>query len=202
MDGARVKRELRETYDDKAGTFSRSREQAWPRVREFCLEREGGRALDLACGNGRNIDCLDGFEDIVGVDFSRGMLRRALRREADFVQADVEFLPFDDAAFDVCVYVAGLHHLPSRDARRHSLNEVGRVLVAGGEALVSVWAIEHPCFDGERDGIRRRDGDHHVSLGDRERFYHVFERSEFETALEESSLDVVDVESVEGNYYA
>jgi SAM-dependent methyltransferase len=101
--------------------------------------------------------------------------------------------------------VAALHHLPSRGQRLDALNEIARVLRDSGDALVSVWAIEHPKFDGERDEIRASGGDVYVpwKRGDeeRDRYYHIHERDEFEALVAESSLEETVWES-DGNYYA
>jgi len=64
------------------------------------------------------------------------MLRRA-RAEAqrraldqiEFIAADDEALPFDDASFDVCVSYTGLHCFPDPAA---AVSEIARVLRPGG----------------------------------------------------------------------
>jgi ubiquinone/menaquinone biosynthesis C-methylase UbiE len=56
----------------------------------------------------------------------------AKRRDLDqieFIEADVEGLPFDDASFDLCVSYTGLHCFPDPAA---AVSEIARVLRPGG----------------------------------------------------------------------
>lgn len=204
------KRRLRDVYDEKAETFVGSRGGAWSYVEEFLRDRRGSKAVDLGCGGGRHLPLLEGFDRVVAADFSREMLEKArdsLRDsaadvDAGFVEADVEHLPFASRSFDLALYVAGLHHLPSRDSRLRSLRELHRVLADDGVGLLSVWSIEHPRFEGQREEIRGSDGDFYVPIGGRKRFYHVYERRELRRELDRSPLEVASLEMVDGNYYA
>jgi ubiquinone/menaquinone biosynthesis C-methylase UbiE len=72
----------------------------------------------------------------VAADLSPVMLQRARaeakRRDLDqieFVEADVEALPFDDASFDLRVSHTGLHCFPDPAA---AVSEIARVLRPGG----------------------------------------------------------------------
>jgi SAM-dependent methyltransferase len=97
------------------------------------------RVLDIPCGGGVAFRGLRPEQelDYVAADLSRVMLRRA-RAEADrrgihwieFVEADVEALPFDDRSFDLVVTYAGLHCFPEPPA---AIAEMARVLRPGGE---------------------------------------------------------------------
>lgn len=207
---AMEKRRLRDVYEEKAETFAGSRGGAWSYVDGFCRGRTGADAVDLGCGAGRHLPLLDGFDRVVGADFSPEMLEKARETVRDsaadlsteFVEADAEHLPFSSRSFDLALYVAGLHHLPSSDSRLRSLRELHRVLSDDGVALLSVWSIEHPRFEGEREEVRGTDGDVYVPIGGRSRFYHVYERRELRRELDRSPLEVASLEMVDGNYYA
>ena len=197
------KHRLRETFDAIADSFDETRREPWDDVRDFVEEREGTVALDLGCGNGRHLDLLrDRFDTVVGMDFSLSMLRLC---DGAVVRGDLTRLPFADLCADCVLCIAALHHLPSHEGRLNALDEIARVLRPEGDALVSVWAIEHPKFDGERDEIRASGGDVYVpwKRGDeeRDRYYHIHERDEFEALVAESSLEG-DVWESDGNYYA
>jgi ubiquinone/menaquinone biosynthesis C-methylase UbiE len=197
------KTRLRETFDTIADSFDETRREPWEDVRDFVEEREGAVALDLGCGNGRHLDLLrERFDTVVGMDFSLSMLRLC---DGAAVRGDLTRLPFADSCADCALCIAALHHLPSREQRLTALDEIARVLRDSGDALVSVWAIEHPKFDTERDEIRASGGDVYVpwKRGDeeRDRYYHIHERDEFEALVAESPLEGNVWES-NGNYYA
>lgn len=203
LDTEDEKRRLRETFDAIAGSFDETRDEPWEDVAEFVEGRDGGVAYDLGCGNGRHLPLLrDRFGVAVGLDFSRAMLALC---DAGIVRGDLTALPFASASADCVLCVAALHHLPSREGRLAALDETARVLRDGGEALVSVWAIEHPRFDGVRDEIRASGGDFCVPWrrGDeeRDRYYHIHDRASFGSLVDDSALSG-DVWESDGNYYA
>jgi len=107
------------------------------------------RVLDLCCGTGAVTralaQCLGEGSLVVGLDFSRGMLRRGVQaaRQAGvssirWVQADASALPFRAARFDAVTCAYALYELKG-GARTEMLREVARVLSPGGRFL----AMEH-----------------------------------------------------------
>ena len=205
--------DVRDTYDRIAAHFASTREYAWPEVETFVetYATERGTSsvgLDLGCGNCRHAELLAAdFESVIGLDVSRGLLEtgreRALERDFDvaLVQGDAASLPLGDDIVDVAVYVATLHHLPTRRARRDSLDELARVLSSDGRALVSAWSTAHDRFD-ETAGF---DTTVEWTLPGGEtvdRFYHIYAPDEFETDLAESDLEVLEWEISSGNCYA
>ena len=207
----RDRRAVRETYDRIAEQFSQTREHPWPEVREFCESApDSGTALDLGCGNGRHAELLaDRADRVVGVDASTELLRVARDRAADRGYADALSLVTGDAAHvplvadsvDLAVYVAALHHLPTRGSRRASLDDLARVLAPGGRALVSVWAVTHPKFDRESGFDTTVDwtlpGGETVP-----RYYHIYDPDEFREDLSSSALTVRERFVSSGNCYA
>ncbi len=100
-----------------------------------------GKALDLACGEGRNAIWLaeQGFE-VDGVDYSRVALAKAEKQavergvEVRFVEADVlDWAPASTASYDLVVVM--YLQLPA-DERRRALGVAARVLAPGGTLLV------------------------------------------------------------------
>jgi SAM-dependent methyltransferase len=104
------------------------------------------RVLDLGCGTGqlalRIRDALPHC-DVVGCDFSRGMLARAAARgpALRWVQGDALRLPLRDASFDAAVSTEAFHWFPDPQA---ALRELHRVLAPGGRLLV---ALVNPPFE-------------------------------------------------------
>lgn len=104
-----------------------------------------GKYLDVCCGTGDLALSLAARltqkAEVVGLDFSAGMLEVAQRRlqqsktrnafscGVDFIQGDAQALPFVDATFDGAVISFGLRNLTDLQA---GLNEMARVVKPGG----------------------------------------------------------------------
>ena len=201
--------DVRDTYDRIATHFASTREYAWPEVESFVADAPTGEiGLDLGCGNCRHAQLLtDRVDRVLGLDVSRGLLEtgrtRATERDfaVDLLQADAATLPLATDVVDLAVYVATLHHLPTREARVASLEELARTLAPGGRALVSAWSTAHDKFDREKGFDTTVEwtlpGGEEV-----DRFYHIYAPEEFEADLAASALEVVDWEISSGNCYA
>ncbi|MFC5144771.1 class I SAM-dependent methyltransferase [Streptomyces aureoversilis] len=95
-----------------------------------------GRALDVACGTGRQGERLRSLgHQVVGVDRSPTMLARARQQlpGSGLVVADMGALPFASGGFDVVTCCLGLAH---QDDLRRAVGEIGRLLRPGGHAIL------------------------------------------------------------------
>ncbi len=121
-------------YDLVAGTaFTAAR-----RASLATLPRDGqNRVLVNGVGSGLDFPFLPRAHSYVGLDLTRAMLARALRRAADLefasVQGDSLALPFRDASFDHAVLHLILAVVP--DAAR-ALAQTARVVRPGGQILI------------------------------------------------------------------
>jgi len=205
----------REVYDRIAEHFASTREYAWPEVEAFLEHRSGALALDVGCGNGRHAQLLaDCCERVLGVDASRGLLDAARERATErgygdrlaLLQGDASRLPVARGSADLAVYVATLHHLPDRESRVRSLDELERVLAPGGEGLVSAWSTAHDRFeDATADDDAGFDTAIDWTLPGGEtvgRYYHVYAPAEFEADLAASALAVESAFVSSGNCYS
>jgi SAM-dependent methyltransferase len=102
---------------------------------------DGASVLDIPCGGGVALRGLRPGQSVryVAADISRDMLARARARAAalgrndiEFVEADIERMPFDDNEFDLCVSFNGLHCLPDPGA---AVREIARCVKPGGRLV-------------------------------------------------------------------
>lgn len=123
------------TYDDVA---SLQREMA-----DCLLKRIPGMArgtmVDLGCGTGDTLAKLADQTslELTGVDLSAAMLEHARTKvpTATLLKADLQHLPFEDAAFDWAVSNAALQWCDATTA----LTEMFRILRPGGRLLLTTF---------------------------------------------------------------
>jgi demethylmenaquinone methyltransferase/2-methoxy-6-polyprenyl-1,4-benzoquinol methylase len=126
-------------YDFLNHAFSLNIDTLWRRYTvSVALQQDDRRVLDVACGTGdlaielRRKIASDG--EVVGVDFCRPMLERAVRKnDLPFLQGDGLRLPFPTGSFDLVTIGFGLRNMENLDA---GLREMGRVLRPGGRIAV------------------------------------------------------------------
>ncbi len=127
--------------------LARSYEARWKRYLEVSntrtlaalAPRDRERILDAGCGTGlllRRIATRAPGTQLVGVDLTLAMLRRAGRSASDLVLGDVRRLPFADGSLDAVVLASVLQYLPDLDA---ALSEAARVLKPGGRVVITLW---------------------------------------------------------------
>jgi SAM-dependent methyltransferase len=92
------------------------------------------RVLDAGCGEGVLVDEFQARIQIEGLDPNY--------RSAHVTQGSLVALPYADGTFDRALCLDVLEHLPFEDQAR-ALAELRRVLVPGGELLVTVPNLAH-----------------------------------------------------------
>jgi ubiquinone/menaquinone biosynthesis C-methylase UbiE len=134
--------------------------------------KPGSHVLDAGCGSGRHLRALAKLPDlkIVGIDRNAKDVAEALTAlknmpdalSSDYrvTQADINALPFDDAAFDCVICSEVLEHIPEHEK---ALSELVRVLKPQGQLVVSVpryfsericWLISSEYHSNEGGHIR------------------------------------------------
>jgi SAM-dependent methyltransferase len=121
----------------------------------------GERVLDL--GSGAGTDSLVASQmvgdegSITGVDMTPEMLAKARAAAStmnvanvEFVESEVESLPFEDESFDVVISNGVIDLVPDKDA---VFSEIYRVLVPGGRIQVADVTIQNPVSEEGRRKI-------------------------------------------------
>jgi tRNA (uracil-5-)-methyltransferase TRM9 len=186
----------REVFDAMAPTWYGVRH--WPLLQReleaLALRWQRGRVANLGCGTGADfLPFVRDFE-LVGLDFSRGMLRNALRYvakhevRAALIQGELRHLPFEDSSFDHAIGIACYHHLRGDVERQLALGELQRILRPGGEAFLSVWNHAQPRFESLPQDQFVPWQTAGVTLT---RYYHLFTRDEFEALLRRCGFEIL-----------
>ena len=126
--------ELSPDYDRLNRLFSLGMDVGWRKELVAAVVRQNpSKILDLACGSGDVTVLLREAlpkAQVVGLDFSRGLLRRAQARGlAQLTEADGLRLPFADRSLAGVTIAFGLRNFSNRLA---GLKEIARVLQPGG----------------------------------------------------------------------
>jgi ubiquinone/menaquinone biosynthesis C-methylase UbiE len=145
----------------------------------------GERVLDVACGsgNGAIAAARRTWGGTVGADYVPALLERgreraaAERLEVEFVEADAQDLPFEDASFDVAMSIYGAMFAPDQPK---AASELLRVVKPGGRIGMCNWTpegavgamfktiskhappppgVDSPLLWGTEEGLRRLFGD-------------------------------------------
>jgi SAM-dependent methyltransferase len=108
--------------------------------------RKGQRVLDVGCGTGVvAITAARRGAHVTGLDLTPQLLERARENariaevEVEWLEGDVEALPFADASFDVVVSQFGHMFAPRAEV---AIREMLRVLKSGGTIAFSTWPPE------------------------------------------------------------
>ena len=127
------------SYERIAARFAPVQDELVERLRV----RPGERVLDLATGTGEvAIRAARAGGDVTAIDITEPMLEKARRRAQEagvnvkFDLGDVEYLPYDDACFDVLLSNFGLVFAPDH---ANVAAELARVTCSGGRVGFTAW---------------------------------------------------------------
>jgi SAM-dependent methyltransferase len=142
-DAERLREFERRSHDQLAGSYCDFFTSVTTLAAEPLLDAaevtSGTRVLDVATGPGSLIAAaVHRGAQPVGVDLSSKMIELAWQRypSIEFHEADVERLPFPEAAFDAAICSFGLGHFPRPEA---AIAECLRTLKQGGRIALAWW---------------------------------------------------------------
>ena len=108
--------------------------------------RAGSKVLDVAAGNGMaSLAAARRWCDVTSTDYVPALLECGRARASadglpiDFIEADAEYLPFGDSAFDVVVSTFGVMFTPNQEK---AASELLRVCKPGGRIGLANWTPE------------------------------------------------------------
>ena len=138
--------EVAARYDLTNTVLSLGLDRGWRTAVRDALQLEPGqRVLDLAAGTATSSAALARTgADVVGCDFSLGMLRigkKAGHEGVELVAGDALRLPFADASYDAVTISFGLRNTADVDL---ALREMRRVVRPGGRLVVCEFS--HPTW--------------------------------------------------------
>jgi arsenite methyltransferase len=121
----------------------------------------GERVLDLGSGAGTDslvaAQMVTGSGRVTGIDMTPEMLGKARSAASrmgagnvEFVEGEVERLPFPDANFDVVISNGVIDLVPDKEA---VFSEINRVLVPGGRIQIADVTIQNPVSEEGRRNI-------------------------------------------------
>lgn len=122
--------------------------------------KPGEQVLDLGCGAGTDsliaAQMVGSGGSVAGIDMTAEMLEKARAaavelgaENVEFVEGEVERLPFADMSFDVVISNGVIDLVPDKDA---VFSEIHRALRPGGRIQIADVTIQQPVSDeGKRD---------------------------------------------------
>lgn len=143
----KILQSVKDTYNAIAEDFSNTRKGYSKDFTEFIeYIGENDFVLDVGCGNGRIASFLKNKlpkTKYLGLDNNEQFLKIAKNSnpESHFIFGDQLDLPVDNGTADSLLNIRSFHHLPSKNLRIKSLNEMKRVLKEDGTLIITVWNI-------------------------------------------------------------
>jgi tRNA (uracil-5-)-methyltransferase TRM9 len=171
---------VKDTYNQIANDFSRTRHYIWPCVKKFLDSvSQNSIGLEIGCGNGKNLMYRKDIK-LKGIDICENFVNICKKKQLDVSYADMLNLPFPDNTFDFVFSIAVVHHLNTQKLRIQAINEMFRVCKPNAKIFILVWAFEQDV-DSKRhfetcdemvSWINREDGKTYY------RYYHLYKKNE------------------------
>lgn len=139
----KYKENSEKNFNKQAKSYDHSIYSMYPRkcykhVIEEIQKREYVKLLDVGCGTGEVLNRIaTDSQKYYGLDISQNMLEKAKNKDnasnVTYILGDSEFLPFEDASFDMVTCVESFHHYPNP---QNVMKEFKRVLRPRGCLII------------------------------------------------------------------
>lgn len=195
-------------YDRIAGEFDTSRQYNWPEFQSLDdILFENMEIADIGCGNGRLNKYLETKlknYNYTGVEKSKKLLTLAQKNNPNqkFIEGDILSIPLKDNKFQLTASIAVIHHLPSPNLRKKSIEELERITEKNGKVFLTVWNLNQPKYKKYLHLALIRSiitlGYYHprdtfIPWGKTgvKRYYYAFKEKEIEKIIEQSGLKII-----------
>lgn len=137
---------VHDNYREIATQFDVTRKKyVWPELEKLlAFLHDGDSVLDVGCGNGRLLENVGNKKiSYLGLDSSEALIEIAKKNypDNDFKVLDILKLETLNQKYNLVISVAVLHHLPSKELRLKSLEQLKAVSAPQGKIIFSVWKI-------------------------------------------------------------
>ncbi|MFZ6014987.1 MAG: class I SAM-dependent methyltransferase [Patescibacteria group bacterium] len=147
-----LKNEVAEFYEKEGEIFGHTRHHVWELTLDFISKlKDGDNLVDVGAGNARLLDVVPEGVNYIGIEPSSTLREFARRRLAHHKNSQMREggfpkLNLEDGIADAVTCIAVLHHIPSDQVRRESIQELHRILKPGGKMIISVWNLRAKRF--------------------------------------------------------
>jgi ubiquinone/menaquinone biosynthesis C-methylase UbiE len=166
------------TYNHAAKDWMVEHNDPWYWVEESRIFKKllpSGNILDIGCGYGRDCHLFFPSKDYtyLGLDFSSELLREArwLFPSAQFIMADMRYMPFAENSFDGFWASASLLHI-EKNAIREVLNDIKRIMRDNAMGFIALKK-------GEGEGIEVNNSHKYGWAIEDKRFFAYYDQDEF-----------------------
>lgn len=135
---------VHQVYDKIAHHFDHTRFSVWKCVKSFLNNLESYSVVgDWGCGNGKNMLYRT---DLVfyGFDRCQTLVDIAHSKGLNVCHGDCLSPPYSNESFDAIISIAVIHHIANYLDRVRVVQQLVEKLRKGGQALITVWALEQP----------------------------------------------------------
>jgi ubiquinone/menaquinone biosynthesis C-methylase UbiE len=178
-----------EIWDKIAPEWHEFKNKPSENVIEF-LKTQKGNILDFGSGSGRHLVKIKEGKMFL-VDFSEEMLKLAEKKakekkmKAEFKQASLDNIPYEDNFFDSAICVSAIHCLETEKIRKDAIKELFRVLKPKAKAYIGVWNQASKRF-------KNSPKEKYVGWRDKgKRYYYLYNEDEIHKEFEKAGFKII-----------